>query len=182
MKRLLATGIFTLSVITAGAGLSACGSSTVSDDATASASKAPIAPLKGSGGSGTTSGAAGSSDGAGAGASGANGAGGSGDAGESGNAAPPADGPAQEVSSIPTPAQQLSDADKTYFDALTAGGIKVEGAENQMIGAAQVVCQNQFPQAVQAVGGQLVEQKRTSLSPEEAVSLIETSARKAYCS
>lgn len=180
MKRLLATGILTLSVITAGAGLSACGSSTVSDDATASASKAPIAPLKGSGGSG--SGAAGASDGAGAGASGANGAGGSGGAGESGNAAPPADGPAQEVSSIPTPAQQLSDADKTYFDALTAGGIKVEGAENQMIGAAQVVCQNQFPQAVQAVGGQLVEQKRTSLSPEETVSLIETSARKAYCS
>ena len=179
MKRLLATGIFTLSVITAGAGLSACGSSTVSDDATASASKAPIAPLKGSGGSGATSGAAGASDGAGAGASGAGGAGG---VGESGNAAPPADGPAQEVSSIPTPAQQLSDADKTYFDALTAGGIKVEGAENQMIGAAQVVCQNQFPQAVQAVGGQLVEQKRTSLSPEETVSLIETSARKAYCS
>ena len=179
MKRLLATGIFTLSVITAGAGLSACGSSTVSDDATASASNAPIAPLKGSGGSGATSGAAGASDGAGAGASGA---GGSGGVGESGNAAPPADGPAQEVSSIPTPAQQLSDADKTYFDALTAGGIKVEGAENQMIGAAQVVCQNQFPQAVQAVGGQLVEQKRTSLSPEEAVSLIETSARKAYCS
>lgn len=179
MKRLLATGILTLSVITAGAGLSACGSSTVSDDATASASKAPIAPLKGSGGSGATSGAAGTSDGAGAGASGA---GGSGGAGESGNAAPPADGPAQEVSSIPTPAQQLSDADKTYFDALTAGGIKVEGAENQMIGAAQVVCQNQFPQAVQAVGGQLVEQKRTSLSPEETVSLIETSARKAYCS
>ncbi|WP_314536035.1 DUF732 domain-containing protein [uncultured Corynebacterium sp.] len=179
MKRLLATGILTLSVITAGAGLSACGSSTVSDDATASASNAPIAPLKGSGGSGATSGAAGASDGAGAGASGA---GGSGGAGESGNAAPPADGPAQEVSSIPTPAQQLSDADKTYFDALTAGGIKVEGAENQMIGAAQVVCQNQFPQAVQAVGGQLVEQKRTSLSPEEAVSLIETSARKAYCS
>ena len=179
MKRLLATGILTLSVITASAGLSACGSSTVSDDATASASKAPIAPLKGSGGSGATSGAAGASDGAGAGASGAGGAGG---AGESGNAAPPADGPAQEVSSIPTPAQQLSDADKTYFDALTAGGIKVEGAENQMIGAAQVVCQNQFPQAVQAVGGQLVEQKRTSLSPEEAVSLIETSARKAYCS
>ena len=179
MKRLLATGILTLSVITAGAGLSACGSSTVSDDATASASKAPIAPLKGSGGSGATSGAAGASDGAGAGASGANGAGGS---GESGNAAPPADGPAQEVSSIPTPAQQLSDADKTYFDTLTAGGIKVEGAENQMIGAAQVVCQNQFPQAVQAVGGQLVEQKRTSLSPEETVSLIETSARKAYCS
>ncbi|WP_315194769.1 hypothetical protein [Corynebacterium matruchotii] len=179
MKRLLATGILTLSVITAGAGLSACGSSTVSDDATASASKAPIAPLKGSGGSGATSGAAGASDGAGAGASGA---GGSGGAGESGNAAPPADGPAQEVSSIPTPAQQLSDADKTYFDALTAGGIKVEGAENQMIGAAQVVCQNQFPQAVQAVGGQLVEQKRTSLSPEETVSLIETSARKVYCS
>ena len=179
MKRLLATGILTLSIITAGAGLSACGSSTVSDDATASASKAPIAPLKGSGGSGATSGAAGASDGAGAGASGA---GGSGGAGESGNAAPPADGPAQEVSSIPTPAQQLSDADKTYFDALTAGGIKVEGAENQMIGAAQVVCQNQFPQAVQAVGGQLVEQKRTSLSPEETVSLIETSARKAYCS
>ena len=179
MKRLLATGILTLSVITAGAGLSACGSSTVSDDATASASNAPIAPLKGSGGSGATSGAAGASDGAGAGASGA---GGSGGAGESGKAAPPADGPAQEVSSIPTPAQQLSDADKTYFDALTAGGIKVEGAENQMIGAAQVVCQNQFPQAVQAVGGQLVEQKRTSLSPEEAVSLIETSARKAYCS
>lgn len=179
MKRLLATGILTLSIITAGAGLSACGSSTVSDDATSSASKAPIAPLKGSGGSGATSGAAGASDGAGAGASGA---GGSGGAGESGNAAPPADGPAQEVSSIPTPAQQLSDADKTYFDALTAGGIKVEGAENQMIGAAQVVCQNQFPQAVQAVGGQLVEQKRTSLSPEEAVSLIETSARKAYCS
>lgn len=179
MKRLLATGILTLSVITAGAGLSACGSSTVSDDATASASNAPIAPLKGSGGSGATSGAAGASDGAGAGASGAGGAGG---AGESGNAAPPADGPAQEVSSIPTPAQQLSNADKTYFDALTAGGIKVEGAENQMIGAAQVVCQNQFPQAVQAVGGQLVEQKRTSLSPEEAVSLIETSARKAYCS
>ena len=179
MKRLLATGILTLSVITAGAGLSACGSSTVSDDATASASNAPIAPLKGSGGSGATSGAAGASDGAGAGASGA---GGSGGVGESGNAAPPADGPAQEVSSIPTPAQQLSDADKTYFDALTAGGIKVEGAENQMIGAAQVVCQNQFPQAVQAVGGQLVEQKRTSLSPEETVSLIETSARKAYCS
>ena len=179
MKRLLATGILILSVITAGAGLSACGSSTVSDNATASASDAPIAPLKGSGGSGATSGAAGASDGAGAGASGA---GGSGDAGESGNAAPPADGPAQEVSSIPTPAQQLSDADKTYFDALTAGGIKVEGAENQMIGAAQVVCQNQFPQAVQAVGGQLVEQKRTSLSPEETVSLIETSARKAYCS
>lgn len=95
--------------------------------------------------------------------------------------AAPSDGPAEEVSAIPSPAQQLSDADKSYFDALNAGGIKVEGAENQMIGAAQVVCQNQFPQALQAVGGQLVEQQRTTLTLEAAVSLIESSARKAYC-
>ncbi|MDO5099793.1 MAG: DUF732 domain-containing protein [Corynebacterium sp.] len=93
----------------------------------------------------------------------------------------PADGAAEEVSEIPDPAIQLSDADNNYLDLLKEGGIKVDGVENQMIGAAEVVCGDQFPAAVHAVAGQLVEQNRTSLTVEEVIPLIENSARKSYC-
>lgn len=93
----------------------------------------------------------------------------------------PVDGAAEEVSEIPDPSIQLSDADKNYLGLLKDGGIKVEGVENQMIGAAEVVCGDQFPAAIHAVAGQLVEQNRTELTVEEVIPLIEKSARASYC-
>ncbi|GAA1471766.1 DUF732 domain-containing protein [Corynebacterium felinum] len=106
--------------------------------------------------------------------------------GRSGSAAAPnrplpTDEGAREVTEVPTPELQLSDADKAYLDELKYAGIKVEGVENQMIGAAQVVCGEQFPAAIHAVAGQLIEQQRTSLSPEQATAVLEQAARKSYC-
>ncbi|MDO4761157.1 MAG: DUF732 domain-containing protein [Corynebacterium sp.] len=106
--------------------------------------------------------------------------------GRSGSAAAPnrplpTDEGAREVTEVPTPELQLSDADKAYLDELKHAGIKVEGVENQMIGAAQVVCGEQFPAAIHAVAGQLIEQQRTSLSPVQATAVLEQAARKSYC-
>lgn len=97
----------------------------------------------------------------------------------------PQDQPAQEVSEIPDSSLQLSGVDREYLDSLKADGVDVEGVEDQLIGTASVVCGSEgapLDQAtIGAVAGQLIEQGRTTKEYEELVSLIDSSARKAYC-
>ncbi len=88
---------------------------------------------------------------------------------------------AEEVSAVPPAEIQLTEEDEKYLEALTKSGIDVEGHESEMIGAADVVCSDQFPAAIDAVAGQLVEQQRTTLSVEEVSKLISDTARKSYC-
>lgn len=113
---------------------------------------------------------------------------------DAGDGAPPAAPPAspqpqdqgaQEVSEVPNPQPERSEEDTTFLGGLSDGGIDVAGVEDQLIGAASTVCRAEDSDigqvTVTAVAGQLVEQQRTDLNPEAAVSLIENEARAAYC-
>lgn len=146
-------------------GLVACGSSTVSDNGSENTT---IAPLNRGTQSASTSTDASSTETSGK------------------TEAQPAesgvkDQAAEEVSAVPPAEIKLSKEDQAYLDGLIDGGIDVKGHESEMIGAADVVCSNEFPAAVNAVAGQLVEQQRTTLSVEEVSKLITDTARKSYC-
>lgn len=102
-------------------------------------------------------------------------------------AAPPAeDGAAEEIDEIPEQAPQRSAEEEALLTELDDGGINVAGVEQQLIGAAQTVCDSEAAGEdtnviVPAVAGQLVEQGQTELSHEETTSLIDSVARSAYC-
>lgn len=95
------------------------------------------------------------------------------------------DGAGQEITAKPTPGESFSAKEKAFLDSLTKSGVNIAGVENQMIGAAGVVCQGNSqslsPATVQAVAGQLLEQQRSKLSFDELTKLIDSSARSAYC-
>lgn len=103
----------------------------------------------------------------------------------------PKDQPAQEVSAVPTPEAHYSDREKHFLDELKNKGINVDGVEDQMLGAAGQVCTDKpAPQPaqpaqpnylVEAIAGQLVEQKRSDKPAEEVVSIIAKAAQDAYC-
>lgn len=63
--------------------------------------------------------------------------------------------------------------------------VKVEGIEDQLIAAATEVCRaNELGQksfTVDAVAGQLIEQGRSSESPEALADAIAAAAKNAYC-
>ncbi|MCS4490134.1 MULTISPECIES: DUF732 domain-containing protein [unclassified Corynebacterium] len=88
---------------------------------------------------------------------------------------------AREVSDVPTPGLSLTEQDREFLKALELAGITVTGAENQMIGVAQVVCANNFAAATPAVAGQLIEQGRSTLAVEQITTVIEQAARQSYC-
>lgn len=89
--------------------------------------------------------------------------------------------PGREIEEAP--AVQFSAEEQAYLDALAEEGVKVSGVEGPLIGAAIEVCQEGGNGDViaGAIGGQLVEQKRTELTADAAAALIKDQAKKAYC-
>lgn len=91
----------------------------------------------------------------------------------------------QQISAIPQASDNRTDKEKAYLDKLTADGINIAGVEDQMLGAAGVVCQGQndqlTPATIQAIAGQLVQQGRTTAAFDQVVSTIESAAKSAYC-
>lgn len=106
-----------------------------------------------------------------------------------GGAAPaepqPEDGAAKEIDEIPEQTPQRSPEEEALLEEIGEGGIDVAGVEEQLIGAANTVCdaaaQDSESVILPAVAGQLIEQGKTDLSHEEATSLIDSVARSAYC-
>ncbi|WJZ03864.1 DUF732 domain-containing protein [Corynebacterium freiburgense] len=92
---------------------------------------------------------------------------------------------AQEISSLPEITPERSSEDKDYLGTLKDKNVKVEGIEDQLIAAATEVCRaNELGQqsfTVDAVAGQLIEQGRSSQSPEEVAKIIADAAKSAYC-
>lgn len=108
------------------------------------------------------------------------------------SAAPPApaeplpqDGPAEEIEEIPTQTVQRTPGEEGYLTQLSEKEIDIAGVEDQLIGAADTVCESQEsgnPNViVPAVAGQLIEQGKTDLPAEEVAALIESAAESAYC-
>ncbi|MDU0479140.1 hypothetical protein QVA66_07790 [Staphylococcus chromogenes] len=94
----------------------------------------------------------------------------------------PRDKAAQEISALPTSGPKRSASESKYLEALQKQGIKVEGIEDQMIGAANQACQKDRDNyLVGAIAGQLVEQKRTEKKAEEVADIITKSAKDGYC-
>ncbi|CAB0715286.1 hypothetical protein FRC0028_02218 [Corynebacterium diphtheriae] len=94
------------------------------------------------------------------------------------------DVPGKQVSEVPQQSFEPTKQDKGYLESLEKGGVKVEGVESQMVGLGNLVCgkaDGVNPATVQAVAGQLIEQKRTTKNFDELVKLIESSAKSAYC-
>ena len=77
---------------------------------------------------------------------------------------------------------QRSAQEEQYLQKLVEGGVDVAGVEDALIGAGDQVCQAGATDSITpAVGGQLVEQKRTTLSPEGAAALVVSVARATLC-
>lgn len=97
-------------------------------------------------------------------------------------AATAADRPAQEVSTVPTPTPKFTEAGEKFLKEISDQGVDIVGVEAQLIATAQIVCSGEFGAAVEAVAGQVVEQGRTTKDYNEILTLIDTSAKKLYCS
>ncbi|MCT1442923.1 DUF732 domain-containing protein [Corynebacterium glucuronolyticum] len=92
------------------------------------------------------------------------------------------DGEASEVSSVPVPQDKRTDGEVDYLAQLDEQGITTQGMEDQLIGAGQQACRaGKDSYIIPAVGGQLVEQKKTDLTPEEASDVIRAAASDHLC-
>jgi len=85
---------------------------------------------------------------------------------------------AREISEIPT--AELPESEAKYLSKLKDAGVNVDGVEDQLLGAGKAACEENDV-TISAVAGQLVEQKRTTLSFEELSKLIQDSARSGIC-
>ncbi|MBC3185843.1 hypothetical protein H7347_04525 [Corynebacterium sp. zg-331] len=99
------------------------------------------------------------------------------------------DSGAREIESLPEPQGATTPEERDYLDLVADGGVDTQKVADQLIAAAQSVCTaategNAEPGAdatAQAIGGQLAEQGLTKLDAQKATELIESAARKAYC-
>ncbi|PFG27828.1 putative secreted protein [Corynebacterium renale] len=90
------------------------------------------------------------------------------------------DMPGREISEAP--ASPYSEQEQAYLDGLKDKGVKVDGVEGPLIGAAIDVCgENGGGVVTNAIAGQLIEQNRTELTAADAAQLITEQAKKAYC-
>lgn len=153
-------------VLTGALALTACGGSTVTSEDVDSSSTS-VAPLDH--GSSTASSSATSSS--------------SRATSSNASSAQPQDEGAREISSIPSAEPALDPTQEKFIKGLTDDGIKVDGIEGQLVGAAQTVCSDDPLASVTAgaVAGQLIEQGRTDRPVDEVTRTLETAARDAYC-
>lgn len=85
----------------------------------------------------------------------------------------------------PAPPAPLSEEERQYLDTLGRGGVDVDADSGELVATAQSVCSaeptGEINVTALAIGGQLVEQGRSRLGPEETARLIENTARDSYC-
>ncbi|AKK04154.1 hypothetical protein [Corynebacterium epidermidicanis] len=94
----------------------------------------------------------------------------------------PRDEAAVEISALPSDGPKRTDSESKYLDELKKQGIRVEGIEDQMLGAASQVCLNEKDNyLIGAIAGQVVEQKRTDKKPAEVADIITKAAKDGYC-
>lgn len=111
------------------------------------------------------------------------------------------DSGAREVDEVPARDGARSPEERGFLEALDDGGIDIKNNENELVGLARLVCGADAPEGdadagsapgnpgaaaagqvtVEAVAGQLVEQKKTDLKQDEAARLLEDTARAQYC-
>lgn len=156
-------------LLAAGALLAGCGSATVDES---EATETSVAPLERS--ASASSAASGASSETSTSASENSSAGSS----SRGTGDEPEDRGAREVSEIPAPAPD-GGPNQDFLAAVSQGGVKTDGVEDQLIGAAQASCQGDAV-TVPAVAGQLIEQGRSELSHEQLTQLI-TEQGRALC-
>ncbi|WP_018117811.1 DUF732 domain-containing protein [Corynebacterium mastitidis] len=172
-------------VLAAGAGLAACGGTTVEGEG----GDTTVAPLTRSQSATASSGSESSTE-----SSAEPSASGSADAsrGESESAkpgrtqAPAQDRGAREIESLPEPQGATTPEEREYLDLVGKGGVDTGKVSDQLIAAAQSVCTastegGEGDATAQAIGGQLVEQGYTDMDAAKVAELIESSAREAYC-
>lgn len=92
----------------------------------------------------------------------------------------PQDRPAREIESMPEQASAYSAQEQAYLDHLRENGVNIEGVEDQLTATGASVCANDTITR-DAVAGQLVEQRRTDMTPEVLGQLLTDTARANLC-
>lgn len=93
----------------------------------------------------------------------------------------PQDQPARDVESVPAVASDYTPQERGFLDHLSNNGLNIEGVEDQLTATGLNVCANDTITR-DAVAGQLVEQRRTDMTPEALGELITVAARDNLCS
>lgn len=93
----------------------------------------------------------------------------------------PEDQPARDVEEVPTVTSDFSPQERAFLDQLSNNGLNIEGVEDQLTATGLNVCANDIITR-DAVAGQLVEQRRTDMTPEALGELITAAARDNLCS
>lgn len=94
--------------------------------------------------------------------------------------AAPADQPARELDSVPEQAERFTAEESDYLDQLRENGLNVEGVEDELTVTGHSVCANETITR-DVVAGQLVEQRRTDMTPEAVGQLLTDAARANLC-
>ncbi|MDK8450262.1 DUF732 domain-containing protein [Corynebacterium mastitidis] len=168
-------------VLAAGAGLAACGGTTVEGEG----GDTTVAPLTRSQSATASPGSESSTEPSASGSAGASR--GASESAEPGRTQAPAqDRGAREIESLPEPQGATTPEEQEYLDLVGKGGVDTGKVSDQLIAAAQSVCTaspegGEGDATAQAIGGQLVEQGFTDMDAAKVAELIESSAREAYC-
>lgn len=92
----------------------------------------------------------------------------------------PVDKPASAIETLPQQASHFSAEEQAYLDYLSENGLNFAGVEDQLTATGHNVCADDLITR-DAVAGQLVEQRRTDMTPDALGQLIEDAARANLC-
>ena len=92
----------------------------------------------------------------------------------------PVDKPASAIETLPQQASHFSAEEQAYLDYLSENGLNVAGVEDQLTATGLNVCADDLITR-DAVAGQLVEQRRTDMTPDALGQLIVDAARANLC-
>ena len=92
----------------------------------------------------------------------------------------PVDKPASAIESLPAQASHFTAEERSFLDQLSENGLNVAGVEDQLTATGLNVCANDTITR-DAVAGQLVEQRRTDMTPDALGQLISDAARANLC-
>lgn len=92
----------------------------------------------------------------------------------------PVDKPASAIETLPEQASHFSAEEQAYLDYLSENGLNFAGVEDQLTATGHNVCADDLITR-DAVAGQLVEQRRTDMTPDALGQLIEDAARANLC-
>ncbi|AQQ16222.1 hypothetical protein CGLAU_11455 [Corynebacterium glaucum] len=92
----------------------------------------------------------------------------------------PVDQPARELDSVPEQADPFTAEETGYLNQLRENGVNVEGVEDELTVTGHSVCSDETITR-DVVAGQLVEQRRTDMTPEAVGQLVTDAARANLC-